>query len=72
MKHNEDVLAICHKNRGKNQKKMIYVSPGHRISLVRSGRLVKSLTKIGELIPEPIRIADIASRDYDNKEHILF
>ena len=51
---------------------MIYVSPGHKISLLSSVRLVKSLTKIGELIPEPIRIADIASKDHDNTEHILF
>jgi deoxyribonuclease V len=71
VKHNEDVLGYAIKREG-NQKKMIYVSPGHKISLLTSVRLVKSLTKIGELIPEPIRVADIASKDHDNKEHILF
>ena len=71
VKHNDDVLGYAIKREG-NQKKMIYVSPGHKISLLTSVRLVKSLTKIGELIPGPIRVADIASKDHDNKEHILF
>ena len=35
VKHNEDVLGYAIKREG-NQKKMIYVSPGHKISLLSS------------------------------------
>ncbi len=66
VKYNEDVLGYAIKREG-NLKKMIYVSIGHKISLLTSVQLVRSLTKIGELIPEPLRVADIASKDHDNK-----
>ncbi len=69
VKHNEDLLGYSIKREG-NPRKSIYVSIGHRISLLTSVRLVKSLTKTVELIPEPLRIADIASKDHDNKKHI--
>ena len=69
VKHNEDILGYAIKREG-IPNKMIYVSIGHKISLLTSVRLVKSLTKIGELIPEPLRIADIASKDHGNKEHV--
>jgi deoxyinosine 3'endonuclease (endonuclease V) len=46
---------------------MIYVSIGHKISLFTSIQQVKSLTKKGELIPEPLRIADIESKDHAYK-----
>lgn len=61
VKHNEEVLGYAINREGK-PKKMIYVSIGHKISLPSAVRLVKSLTKIGELTPEPLRIADIASK----------
>jgi len=61
VKHNEEVLGYAINREGK-LKKMIYVSIGHKISLPTAVRLVKSLTKRGELTPEPLRIADIASK----------
>jgi deoxyribonuclease V len=71
VKHKEDLLGYSIKREG-NPKKSIYVSIGHRISLLTSVRLVKSLTKIGELIPEPLRIAHIASKDHDSKKDIKY
>jgi deoxyribonuclease V len=70
-KYNDDVLGYAIQEEG-NPNKMIYVSTGHKISLLTSIQLVISLTKIGELIPEPLRIADIASKDHDDKKHIKF
>ena len=43
-------------------KKHIYVSVGHRISLGSAIKIVKELTRTGQLIPEPLRIADINSK----------
>ena len=43
-------------------KKHIYVSVGHRISLASAINIVKELTRTGQLIPEPLRIADINSK----------
>jgi deoxyribonuclease V len=71
VKHNEDVLGYAIKREG-NPKKMICVSIGHKISLLTAVRLVKSLTKLGELTPEPLRIADIESKDHGNEKHIKF
>jgi deoxyribonuclease V len=71
VKHNEDVLGYAI-NREGNLKKMIYVSIGHKITLPTAVRLVKSLTKKGELTPEPLRIADIASKNHGNEEHLKF
>jgi deoxyribonuclease V len=71
VKYNDDVLGYAIQEEG-NPNKMIYVSTGHKISLLTSIQLVISLTKIGELIPEPLRIADIASKDHDDKKHIKF
>ena len=69
--HNEEVLG-CAIDREGRQKKTIYVSIGHRISLLTAVRMVKSLTKTGELSPEPLRIADIASKNHGDREHIEF
>jgi deoxyribonuclease V len=66
VKYDEDLLGYAIKREG-SLKKMIYVSIGHKISLLTSVELVRSLTKMGELIPEPLRIADIVSKDHDNK-----
>ncbi|MGZ5490518.1 MAG: endonuclease V [Nitrososphaeraceae archaeon] len=46
----------------KNNKKNIYVSVGHKISLETSIDIVKKLTKKSEFIPEPLRIANIHSK----------
>ena len=48
----------------KNNRKDIYVSVGHKISLETSIDIVKKLTKKSEFIPEPLRIADIYSKKY--------
>ena len=71
VKYNEEILGYSIK---KDQclKKIIYVSTGHKVSLITSIGLVRSLTKIGQWIPEPLRIADIRSKDYDNKENTQF
>ncbi len=69
VKYKEDVLGYAIPREG-NPKKMIYVSIGHRISLPSSVRLVRSLTKMGQLIPEPLRVADISSKDHDNSGYI--
>jgi deoxyribonuclease V len=47
---------------GSCDNKHIYVSVGHQISLGTAVKIVKELTKIGQWIPEPLRIADISSK----------
>jgi deoxyribonuclease V len=51
---------------GNNHKKQIYVSIGHRVSLGSAINIVKKLIKAGQWIPEPLRIADINSKNYAN------
>ena len=46
--------------------KSVYVSVGNHISLLSSIRLVKELTREDHWIPEPLRIADINSRNILN------
>jgi deoxyribonuclease V len=67
VKYNEEILGYAIK-RDTNPRKTIYVSVGHRISLPTAVLLVRSLTKTGEWIPEPLRVADIASKDHGNGE----
>jgi len=43
-------------------KKHIYVSIGHQISLGTAVKIVKELTRLDQWIPEPLRIADISSK----------
>ncbi|MGE5705618.1 MAG: endonuclease V [Nitrososphaerales archaeon] len=50
----------------KNNKKDIYVSVGHKISLETAIDIIKKLTKKSEFLPEPLRIADINSKKYSN------
>lgn len=50
----------------KERKKPIYISVGHKISLRKSIQIVQDLTKDGETIPEPLRIADVNSKNYHN------
>jgi deoxyribonuclease V len=47
----------------RNGKKSVYISVGNLISLVTSIRIVQELTKEGQWIPEPLRIADINSKN---------
>ncbi|HLN35244.1 MAG TPA: endonuclease V [Nitrososphaeraceae archaeon] len=50
----------------KNNKKNVYVSVGHKISLETAIDIIKKLTKKTEFIPEPLRIADINSKKCSN------
>ena len=50
----------------KNNKKDIYISIGHKISLETAVSIVRNLTKKCEFIPEPLRIADTNSKKYSN------
>lgn len=43
-------------------RKNLYVSVGHRMSLESAVSTVRSLTKKGEWLPEPLRLADAYSR----------
>ncbi len=65
VKYNEEILGYAIK-RDTNPRKTIYVSVGHRISLPTGVRMVRSLTKTGEWISEPLRAADMASKDHGN------
>ena len=69
VKYNKDILGYAIKKEGKTKKKMIYVSLGHKISLRTSIHMVRSLTKKDELIPEPLRIADISSKEKNNNNN---
>jgi deoxyribonuclease V len=61
VEYNKTILGYTIK---KNNKKDIYVSVGHKISLETSIDIVKKLTKKSEFIPEPLRIADIYSKNH--------
>lgn len=45
-----------------NGGKKIYVSSGHKISLKSAVKLIKSLIREGQLLPEPLRLADRLSK----------
>jgi deoxyribonuclease V len=47
-------------------KRPVYISIGNKISLESAIYIVKQLTKNGEVIPEPLRIADANSKNYLN------
>jgi deoxyribonuclease V len=47
----------------KNSKKEIFISVGHYISLATAVDVVKRVTKTNEWIPEPLRLADINSKN---------
>jgi len=47
----------------KEGKKPIYVSVGHKISLKKAIQIVQKITKDEERIPEPLRVADINSKN---------
>jgi deoxyribonuclease V len=50
----------------KLNKKDIYISIGHKISLETAVSIVTNLRKKCEFIPEPLRIADTNSKKYSN------
>jgi deoxyribonuclease V len=58
-----DILGFRIRNEGAKQ---IYVSVGHKISLDSAIKIVQQLIKIAEWMPEPLRIADINSKNYFN------
>ena len=53
----------CKVSNARVAKKSVYVSVGNLISLVTSIRIVQELTKEGHWIPEPLRLADINSKN---------
>jgi deoxyribonuclease V len=55
------VLGFTIKKEGKKQ---IYVSVGHKISLTTAIQIIKKITKKEEWIPEPLRIADLNSKQF--------
>jgi deoxyribonuclease V len=57
------VLGFTIKKEGKKQ---IYVSVGHKISLTTAIQIIKKITKKEEWIPEPLRIADLNSKNWLN------
>jgi deoxyribonuclease V len=61
VEYNKTILGYTIK---KNNRKDIYVSVGHKISLETSIDIVKKLTKKNEFMPEPLRIADIYSKKH--------
>jgi deoxyribonuclease V len=58
-----DILGFRIRNEGAKQ---IYVSVGHKISLDSAIKIVQQLIKNAEWMPEPLRIADINSKNYFN------
>ncbi|HZA69957.1 MAG TPA: endonuclease V, partial [Nitrososphaeraceae archaeon] len=59
---NGEIIGFRVNNTG-NDKRSVYVSVGNLISLVTSVRLVQDLTKERQWIPEPLRLADINSKN---------
>ncbi len=62
--HKGEILGYALKSKY-NSKKVVYVSVGHKISLPTAIQLVKSLTRMNQNIPEPLRVADKLSKEQD-------
>jgi len=60
IEYDRSVLGYGIKKEG---KKPIYVSVGHKISLKKAIQIVQKITKENERIPEPLRVADINSKN---------
>jgi len=60
--HKGEILGYALKSKN-NSMKMAYVSVGHKISLPTAIQLVRALTKINQNTPEPLRVADILSKE---------
>jgi deoxyribonuclease V len=54
----------------KRDKKQIYVSVGHKISLTTAIPIIKNLIKKEEWVPEPLRIADLNSKNHLNFDQV--
>ena len=63
VEYNETILGYEIKKRG---KRPTYISAGHKISLKKSIQIVENLTKDGERLPEPLKIADLKSKNHFN------
>jgi deoxyribonuclease V len=63
VEYDQTILGYEIKKRG---KRPTYVSPGHNISLIKSIQIVENLTKNGERLPEPLKLADLNSKNYIN------
>ena len=63
IEYNGEILGYRIK---KINKKDIYVSIGHKISLATAINIVMDLIKDNERLPEPLRLADIHSKKYKN------
>jgi deoxyribonuclease V len=63
VRYDGTVLGFTIKKEGKKQ---IYVSVGHKISLTTAIQIIKRLIKKEEWVPEPLRIADLNSKNYLN------
>jgi len=63
VEYDETILGYEIKKRG---KRPTYISAGHKISLKKSIQIVENLTKDGERLPEPLKIADLKSKNHFN------
>ncbi|HJU58264.1 MAG TPA: endonuclease V [Nitrososphaeraceae archaeon] len=61
IEYNGEILGYRIK---KTNKKDIYVSIGHKIGLATATNIVMDLIKDNERLPEPLRLADINSKQY--------
>jgi deoxyribonuclease V len=61
VEYDGSVLGFTIKKEGKKQ---IYVSVGHKISLTTAIQIIKKITKKEEWVPEPLRIADLNSKQF--------
>ena len=65
----DQFIVFDHKVLGyrfKKGKHDLYVSVGHKISLRLAVEVVQKLIKGEERLPEPLRIADLYSKDHSN------
>ena len=63
VEYDETILGYEFKKRG---KRPTYISAGHKISLKKSIQIVEKLTKDGERLPQPLKIADLNSKNHFN------
>ena len=68
IEYDDKVLGYRIRKKG---KKDLYVSVGHKISLRLAVEIVQKLIKSEERLPEPLRIADLYSKDHSNFSDIF-
>jgi len=64
--HEGEILGYALKSKN-NSKKIAYISVGHKITLPISIKVVKSITKTDQYLPEPLIVADKLSKEQDCK-----